>query len=161
MRYKSFQLTFQEVPTEISLCFLIAGCPLRCKGCHSVDAWKRDQGQELNLKVYENILQKYIGIATCVCFLGGEWHEDGLIEFLKLAQKYQFKTCLYTGLDDVSTELKAQLDFIKTGNFKAELGGLNSIQTNQKFIHLASGKLLNHLFIKEGATHDTNVRRAN
>lgn len=161
MRYKSFQLTFQEVPTEISLCFLISGCPLRCKGCHSVDAWKRDQGQELTLQYYESLLQNFIGVATCVCFLGGEWHENRLIEFLQMAKKYQFKTCLYTGLEDVSAEIKIHLDFIKTGHFITELGGLNSPKTNQKFIHLASGKLLNNLFIKEGEQHDTHVRRAN
>jgi anaerobic ribonucleoside-triphosphate reductase activating protein len=158
MRYQSFQLTFQEVPTEISLCFLISGCPMRCKGCHSVDAWKQDQGHKLTPSVFENLIQKYIGVATCVCFLGGEWHESKLIEFFTIAKKYGFKTCLYTGLDDVTSNIKAVLDYIKTGHFVAELGGLNSPTTNQKFIHLETGKILNSLFIKEGAQHDSHVR---
>jgi anaerobic ribonucleoside-triphosphate reductase activating protein len=158
MRYKSFQLTFQEVPTEISLCFLISGCPLRCKGCHSVDAWKQDQGHELTPDHYESLIQKYLGVASCVCFLGGEWHESQLIEFFKIAKNYGFKTCLYTGLEDVSSNIKTYLDYIKTGNFISELGGLNSPKTNQKFIHIETGKLLNSLFIKEGAQHDSPVR---
>ena len=40
LHYTTEQITFQEVPNEISLSFLIAGCPLRCKGCHSADSWR-------------------------------------------------------------------------------------------------------------------------
>ena len=40
LHYTTEQITFQEVPNEISLSFLIAGCPLRCKGCHSAYSWR-------------------------------------------------------------------------------------------------------------------------
>ena len=40
LNYTTEQITFQEVPNEISLSFLITGCPLKCKGCHSADSWR-------------------------------------------------------------------------------------------------------------------------
>ena len=47
LKFTIEQIVWQEVPGEVSLAFLFSGCPLRCKGCHSADAWKEGVGTEL------------------------------------------------------------------------------------------------------------------
>ena len=46
IKYKETQVTFSEVPDEISLCINISNCPHRCKGCHS-PYLQEDVGYEL------------------------------------------------------------------------------------------------------------------
>ena len=79
-------------------------------------------------------------------FLGDEWEHDRLVNYLDAAISEGFKTCLYTGLDEVSGELLSRLTYLKTGRWVAALGGLESPGTNQKFIEVSSGTVLNHLF---------------
>lgn len=158
MRYTSAQITFQEVPDEITLSFLVNGCPLRCSGCHSADAWNSKNGQILDLNVLESYLEKYKGFITCVCFLGGEWHPKVLIELCTYCQSRGLKTCLYTGYDDVDQALKDKLTFLKVGRYIASLGGLSSATTNQKFIHLPTYEIWNHKFITQGGLNDTTER---
>lgn len=80
--------------------------------------------------------------------MGGEWHEKELIEKLKLAKKTGYKTCLYTGEEKISMQLKEHLTWLKTGKWKENLGGLSCKNTNQKFIEVRTNKKLNHLFLK-------------
>lgn len=148
MYVHNFQIVLQEVPGEISLCFSISGCSIQCKGCHSPFSWKKDNGSILTKQYFLEQLKKYKGIATCVLFMGGEWHEKELIDNLELAKKIGYKTCLYTGQEKVSIQLKKQLTWLKTGKWKEHLGGLDSKNTNQKFIEVKTNKKLNHLFLK-------------
>lgn len=148
MNYSDFQVVFQEVPGEISLCFHICGCPIRCEGCHSPHLWSEENGELLTNKKFEKLLLQYDDLATCVLFMGGEWHEEELLNMLKIAKKLQFKTCLYTGQETVSKAIRNQLNWLKTGKWVAELGGLNSLETNQKFIDLKTNTVQNNLFIK-------------
>lgn len=148
MHYHDFHVVLREVPGEISLCFSISGCPLRCKGCHSTFLWKKGSGKKLNHKVYKDILHKYYGFASCVVFMGGEWHEKELIGKLKYAREKGYKTCLYTGEKQVDNKILEQLTWIKTGKWDPSLGGLDSKTTNQEFIEVKTNKKLNNLFIK-------------
>lgn len=148
MYYYDFQVVLQEVPGEISLCFSICGCKLQCKGCHSSYLWKEENGKILLLNTYLEMLNKYAGYATCILFMGGEWHQKELIEMLKIAQHKNFKTCLYTGEEFISKEISKELTFLKTGRWKSELGGLDSKTTNQKFTDVQKNKNLNYLFSK-------------
>ena len=177
LNYTTEQITFQEVPNEISLSFLIAGCPLKCKGCHSADSWRVtseanevDKANETvkskihpinsNAKNYltkgylENRIKQYQDMISCVLFLGGEWEIEKLIELLQTVKNTNpsLKTCLYTGLElDEIVELIEQeinekveigwkyifdnnlLDYLKTGRWIRELGGLDNKNTNQRF----------------------------
>ncbi len=92
-------------------------------------------------------------LITCVCFLGGEWHEDELIELCQWARHQGLKTCLYTGLEDVSERLKQVLDFLKVGRFEKAKGGLSSKTTNQRLIDLRTQECLNHKFQAQGGLH--------
>lgn len=136
MRYTSVQITFQEIPDEISLCFLISGCPLKCSGCHSADSWNPSRGQLLDIGALKRCLEKDRQFITCICFLGGEWEKQNLIELCKWARSQGFKTALYTGLEDVDSDLKQVLDYLKVGPYIAELGGLGSPNTNQRLLKL-------------------------
>jgi anaerobic ribonucleoside-triphosphate reductase activating protein len=148
MYYYDFQVVLQEVPGEISLCFSICGCKIQCKGCHSSHLWKEENGKILLVHNFLETLNKYADYATCVLFMGGEWHQKELIELLKIAKHKRYKTCLYTGEESVSEELTKELTFLKTGKWKQELGGLESETTNQTFIEISKNKNLNYLFSK-------------
>ena len=124
MNYTTEQITFQEVPNEISLSFLIAGCPLKCKGCHSADSWRvtseanevnkaseaikskihpinNNVQNQLTTEYLENRIKQYQDMISCVLFLGGEWKIKQLIELLQTVKNTNpsLKTCLYTGLE--------------------------------------------------------------
>lgn len=150
IRFCNQQVVWQEVPNETSLAFLITGCPLGCKGCHSIDSWKRGSGQILKEIYLAEHLKKYQGFITCVLFMGGEWLPDKLIPLLKMARKQGLNTCLYTGLEKIELDprLLPELTYLKTGRWIAERGGLNSLTTNQRFVDLRTGECLNGLFVK-------------
>ncbi|QEM88631.1 anaerobic ribonucleoside-triphosphate reductase activating protein [Glaesserella parasuis] len=148
LRFISEQIVWQEVPNETSLAFLISGCPLGCKGCHSIESWKLGSGQILSEIYLQQRLAQYQGLISCVLFMGGEWLPELLLQRLQLVRQSGLKTCLYTGLEleQLPPEILAVLDYVKTGRWIAELGGLNCITTNQRFINLQTGKVLNAHF---------------
>ncbi len=149
LKFTAEQIVFQEVPGEVSLAFTISGCPLGCKGCHSSDSWNSNNGITLTPDYFCQQLQRYRGLISCVLFLGGEWQPAALLELLQIARTAKLNTCLYTGLDDIAANLKAELSYLKTGRWQAELGGLDSPATNQRFIDLRTGNCLNHRFIRQ------------
>ena len=97
--------------------------------------------------IFLQILKRYTEYAGCLIFMGGEWHQKKLVKLLKLARVEGYKTCLYTGEEDINSEILEQLDWIKTGSWEISLGGLDCINTNQKFKEVKTNKILNHLFI--------------
>jgi anaerobic ribonucleoside-triphosphate reductase activating protein len=147
MNIYKHDIVFQEVPDHISLSISVCGCPLRCPGCHSAELWKADNGYPLTPELFENLLKQYSRKITCVLFLGGEWQEQSLVKFLARAQKENLKTALYTGLDEISENIKQHLNFLKTGPWRPDLGGLSSPTTNQIFRDLNTNQILNHLFL--------------
>ncbi|UII27187.1 anaerobic ribonucleoside-triphosphate reductase activating protein [Fulvivirga maritima] len=149
MNYSEFTVTTQEVPGEISLCLTITGCPIHCKGCHSPYLWKPGSGQPLTDRLYHELLERYKGQASCVLFMGGEWHPIELAHKLEQAKSMGYNTCLYTGKDKLDSQITRQLTWVKYGPWKSEKGGLDSPDTNQRFIKVATNELLNHLFIKK------------
>lgn len=80
--------------------------------------------------------------------MGGEWCGAELTDKLKTANEMGFDTCLYTGLEQVDSQIAQNLTWLKTGPFIKELGGLESPTTNQRFIEVKSNTILNHLFLK-------------
>lgn len=156
LRFTTEQIVWQEVPGETSLAFLFSGCPLRCKGCHSADTWKAGTGTLLSREYLQGRLKRYRGLISCVLFMGGEWQPGALGDMLETVRGAGLKTCLYTGLEReeleaVSDGLIPRLDYLKTGRWNMALGGLESPFTNQKFINLRTGEVLNRLFWKAEA----------
>ena len=145
VKYYNCDVILNDVPNEISLAFAIAGCKLGCRGCF----WQELQNTpsyELNDKLFSEKLTKYQNFISCVLFYGGEWLSEELIDKLKIAHAHGLKTCLYTGRQIIATEIYQHLDFIKTGAYRGDLGGLTSLTTNQRFTNLITGEDLTHLF---------------
>ena len=142
------QVVLQEVPGEISLQLTITGCKLGCDGCHSPEIHDHKQGSPLTSSIFSKLIEDYVGYVTCILFFGGEWQAKKLTSLLIIAKEHGFKTCLYTGKNNLPNHLLAQLDFVKYGKWQAELGGLDSRTTNQRFVELKTGNLLNHRFLR-------------
>lgn len=133
LKYLNGTIVMQEVPDEISLAIMIAGCIHKCPGCHSKYSWE-DRGQPLleNLPI---ILKQYAKYISCLCLMGGDQDQLELTEICKLAHEVKLKTCLYTGYDEMSQinkNLLAELDYIKLGHYDKEKGPLNVPTTNQR-----------------------------
>lgn len=128
-------VTFQEVPNEISLVLSITNCPYRCAGCHS--PWlQEDIGDELTDNEVMRLVKEYKDGITCVCFMGEGTDIVALSGLIKFVCDIGLKTCLYSGRD-IATDLSQYavypiLDYIKTGSYKQELGGLDQPTTNQR-----------------------------
>ncbi|WP_417441283.1 anaerobic ribonucleoside-triphosphate reductase activating protein [Idiomarina sp.] len=146
LHYSAEQIVWQEVPGEVALAYTITGCPVGCKGCHSVDSWPVGSGSPLTPEHLTQQLQKYHGLISCVLFLGGEWQPTALLKLLKQVRNEGLETCLYTGYEDVSLTLREQLTYLKTGPWIAARGGLESPTTNQRFYDLRTQQLLNCKF---------------
>jgi anaerobic ribonucleoside-triphosphate reductase activating protein len=80
--------------------------------------------------------------------MGGEWHPDELVHKLATAKELGFDTCLYTGQETVSDDIKSNLTWLKTGPWVEERGGLTCPTTNQRFVEVKTNKLINNQFLK-------------
>lgn len=143
------EIVFQEVPSEISLCYYIANCPHHCLGCHSPQLSK-DIGEPLYTALVFNDLDRYKekGI-SCVLLMGGD-NSDDIIDCLKIVREFGLKTALYSGCkpETFNKGLIPYLDYVKIGPYIKELGGLDHTTTNQKFFRVTNGTLedLTYLF---------------
>ena len=157
MKYYNINISYQEVPDEISLTFYVPGCSLNCNGCHSPFLHDSTLGHELSITKYTELLESYKGLVSCILFMGGEWFDD-LSEYLKLARDMGFKTCLYTGRTHINSYLSKHVTYLKTGPWIASMGGLDSPGTNQRFVDVESGELLNYKFNQgdHKSVHKTN-----
>lgn len=135
VKYCGYYITVQEVPNEISLVLSITNCPHRCEGCHS--PWlQKDFGDELTPEILRYLIKEYQDGITCVCFMGEGCDVESLSYLIGLAHEFGLKTCLYSG-KDIEHDLRdfcgyTILDYIKTGSYQKELGGLTSPTTNQR-----------------------------
>ena len=66
LKYLGYAVVCTEVPDEISIAFNISGCEHRCDDCHSKYLWEY-KGEYLKDGLI-NIISKYIGFITCLCF---------------------------------------------------------------------------------------------
>lgn len=138
IKYTDAQITFREVPNEVSLSINISNCPYHCKGCHSPHLQK-NIGKELTKKSLHDLIEKHKDEITCVTFLGDGGNIDEMAELIKYAWLNGYLTCLYTGSTDKDAILErcnGFLDFIKIGPYIEEKGGLDSPTTNQKFYEI-------------------------
>jgi anaerobic ribonucleoside-triphosphate reductase activating protein len=139
------EVLLQEIPGEVSLAYLISGCTLGCKGCHSSDSWSASNGEPLTLDRLNSDCERYQGLFSCVLFMGGEWQAENLSELLYQCKKMGLRTALYTGLAYCPSRLRPLLNYVKTGPWQAELGGLNNPGSNQRLYDLQRQLCLNPL----------------
>ena len=137
LKYANYYIGYQEVPNEITLCINISGCPHKCEGCHSQYLWEY-KGNYISDDI-EALQDKYKGMITCICFMGGDQNLEELAELLfKTKHIYNLKTCVYSGNDDIYIfdDVLQHLDYLKIGGFNLDLGGLDKQKTNQRFYRI-------------------------
>lgn len=152
--YYSPQVTFREIPDEISLTIPTL-CYNHCsKDCNSkfcwIENWK-EKKEELTGNAFANLLKENPGI-TCVTFMTSTnfYQLRGYFWYIK-ANHPNIKTALYIGqnLDYLLKyrdfcELNFEnIDYIKVGAFDKNFGPLDNPNTNQRFYkinHLCKGK---------------------
>ena len=135
LKYLGYSVVFQEVPDEVTLAINISGCPHKCEGCHSKYLWEYE-GNYISDDL-DSLIEKYKGLITCVCFMGGEQNSNELLQLLIDVHRHKLKTALYTGedsLQNLNIRILGNLDYCKIGHYDDMLGGLDSRNTNQKML---------------------------
>lgn len=124
-------VTFSELPNEVSLTISIMGCGNNCKGCHSPHL-RGEGGKLLDIDTLQEYLTEYAEYITAVTFLGGDNNNAlvGLLDYIK-TQYPQLKLCIYSGNNSIPEDMEVYLDYLKLGSYIEELGGLSSPLTNQ------------------------------
>lgn len=142
--YYNPQITFREIPNEISLTIPTL-CYNHCSiDCNSKFCWVENcnfNTKSLSLIDLVNLIQDNKGI-SCVTIMTSTNFNclDNLLRNVKLLHP-KLKTALYIGVnwEDLldSQEFKefdfSCLDYIKIGKFDIRYGGLDKSKTNQKF----------------------------
>lgn len=140
LKYVNYEITFSEVPDEISLCINISNCPCHCKGCHS-PYLAEDIGSELTLDSLHQLISDNKGI-TCVCFMGGDCSPKEINHLASIVKEYyNLKTAWYSGVQALSRDIHLwNFSYIKLGPYIEEFGPLNHKTTNQRMYRI----VLNH-----------------
>ena len=68
LKYTTAQVTFRELPDEVTLCINISNCPIHCPECHSKELWG-DIGTDLTIEEFLDIADKEIMInRRIICY---------------------------------------------------------------------------------------------
>ena len=142
LKYLNTQVTFAEVPDEITLCINITGCKNGCKNCHS-SYLAQDIGTELTFNEVRKLIKKNSGI-SCIAIMGGDAEPDKINTLASFIINHynSIKVAWYSGRQELSNSIDlSNFDYIKLGPYKEEFGPLNSRTTNQRF-YKVNGKEL-------------------
>lgn len=142
LKYLNTQVTFAEVPDEITLCINITGCKNGCKNCHS-SYLAQDIGTELTFNEVRKLIKKNSGI-SCIALMGGDAEPDKINTLASFIINHygSIKVAWYSGRQELNNNIDlCNFDYIKLGPYKEEFGPLNSRTTNQRF-YKVNGKEL-------------------
>lgn len=141
LKFYNYDIVFAEIPDELTLAVNLTNCPNQCPGCHSPHLWQ-DIGEVLNQESLDSIVETYLDNVTCVCFMGGDrtYKEvEALAEHVH--SRFNKKTAWYSGKDEIPKDIDLKnFDYIKTGSYKQELGGLKNPNTNQRLYRISPNK---------------------
>jgi anaerobic ribonucleoside-triphosphate reductase activating protein len=156
MKYVNYEITFSEIPDEISLCINISNCPNNCTNCHS-SYLKKDIGTELTYEILQNLINENKGI-TCVCFMGGDKTPEDVLSLARFIRETcdNIKIGWYSGRNELPTCIELNLqnfDYIKLGAYIEEKGPLNNPNTNQKMYEICRISKLPEKFICNDITY--------
>lgn len=131
IRFLNTAVTFEEIPTRVTLSISITGCKGTCVGCHSPEL-RKNIGTELTDEELDALIRKNGGV-NCVLFLGEGTNSSRLLQLAeRVRNHWKMDVALYSGRDEVEEGIWDAFDFLKIGSFKSELGPLNSPNTNQR-----------------------------
>lgn len=143
LKYLNTQVTFAEVPDEITLCINITGCKNGCKNCHS-SYLAQDIGTELTFNEVRKLIKKNSGI-SCIAIMGGDAEPDKINTLASFIINHynSIKVAWYSGRQELSNSIDLfNFDYIKLGPYKEEFGPLNSRTTNQRFYKVNGRELV-------------------
>lgn len=130
------QVTFAEIPDEISLAINISCCPHRCPGCHS-PYLQKDYGVELDEETLDLLIEYNPGI-TCIVFMGGDGDKETLKRLASHIAVKGYKVAWYSGEKEVDMfEFGWFFDYIKVGPYIENLGPINQPTTNQRLYKIS------------------------
>ena len=141
LKYTNYNIVFQEIPDEVTLAINISNCPNCCKGCHSPHLME-DIGEELTENVLSGLLNIYGNAVTCICFMGGDGSPEEVLNLAKFAKQFHKKIAWYSGNSELYENAQYCFDYIKSGKYVEELGGLNSPTTNQRFYRIENTTMI-------------------
>ena len=131
LKYLNTQVTFAEVPDEITLCINITGCKNGCKNCHS-SYLAEDIGKPLNWGSLNALIYINTGI-SCVAFMGGDNDPKAVSRLAEKVKSLGLKTAWYSGRQELSKDINLEnFDYVKLGPYMEKFGPLNSRTTNQR-----------------------------
>ena len=132
-------ITLTEVPDKIAVYFELANCNAKCDGCHSPHLWKKPK-HYTPMEDLEAYADRMINEgANAIVIMGGTTNgmHKAALECLINNLSMIAPVCLYSGSDDIKGDLELALStgltWLKTGSYKATLGGLDKSTTNQQF----------------------------
>lgn len=141
IKYITSQVTFEELPTEVTLSLSISNCQNRCLGCHSPEL-RGNIGIELTDTELKRLINKNSGV-NCVLLLGEGNDKGRLVELAGLIRSIGLKAALYSGRDKVEEDLFQVFDYIKVGRWDERFGPLNSRTTNQILYKIENNQRIN------------------
>lgn len=141
IKYITSQVTFEELPTEVTLSLSISNCQNRCLGCHSPEL-RGNIGIELTDAELKRLINKNSGV-NCVLLLGEGNDKGRLVELAGLIRSIGLKAALYSGRDKVEEDLFQVFDYIKVGRWDERFGPLNSRTTNQILYKIENNQRIN------------------
>jgi anaerobic ribonucleoside-triphosphate reductase activating protein len=137
LKYTNAEVTFAEIPDEITLAINISNCPCHCKGCHS-PYLAEDIGEPLDLQHLTDLIDGNRGI-SCVCIMGGDANPSEVDDIAQDIREYypNLKVGWYSGRQELSKEVDlCNFDYVKLGPYIKERGPLNCKTTNQVMLEI-------------------------
>lgn len=131
IKYVTSMVTFEEVPTEVTLSLSISNCQGKCPGCHSPEL-RCNIGTELTNEKLDELIMKNSGI-SCVLLLGEGNDKEELIKLAdRVRNHWKLSVALYSGRERIEDDLWEHFDYVKIGPYVESLGPLNKVTTNQR-----------------------------
>lgn len=147
LKYLNYDIVFQEVPNETTLAINITCCPYSCPGCHS-EHLRKDIGEPLTEEVIESLIQRYGANITCLCFMGGDSDPKEVARLAGFSRSLQkgLKIAWYSGRNTLPANYPLKnFNYIKLGQYKEALGGLDNINTNQRFYAISDDCIIKEI----------------
>lgn len=154
LKYVDTQVTFAEVPDEITLCINISNCPCHCECCHS-PYLADDIGEPLDLQHLTDLIDSSRGI-SCICIMGGDANPSEVDDIAQDIKEYypELKVGWYSGRQELSEDINLEnFDYIKLGPYIKDRGPLNDRNTNQRFYEVLRVSKIPSRFVMKDITH--------
>lgn len=152
-------ITMNEIPGRIAVYFELGNCTQGCPECHSPHLSEQQVLAITPLEELESIAETQATKgADAILLMGGTTNglrESDIIQVLRCLSVI-LPVCLYSGSDDAERDRylaeQGNATWLKTGSYKAELGGLTSATTNQHFYRIDYHYGTDHSGVYSGTT---------